>query len=205
MGYDFDKTHHAILAGAMRRFLDEGFQKASIRQICKDAGVTNGAFYAHFASKEDLFRALVEPVLSGLQELYAGESGIYAEVHSSEEILSVMQNAFSSDQVMVHYIYEHADVFRLLLTAAGGTSCENFRENLVQDEEQGTLAFLEQCRPYIRKPEHISDNIIRQISSVIVSTVFDCFLNGKTEAETIRETQLASEFCLAGLKQILGI
>ena len=205
MGYDFDKTHDAILSSAMKRFLEEDFQKASIRKICKDAGVTNGAFYAHFDSKDDLFRALADPVLNGLQELYTTEKALYADVHSSEEILSVMKKAFSSDQVMVHYVYEHADVFRLLLTAGNGTSYENFRENIVREEEQGTIAFLEQCRPYIGNPEHISNNIISQISSVIVSSVFDCFLTGKTEDETIRETQLASEFCLAGLKQILDL
>lgn len=56
-----------------------------------------------------------------------------------------------------------------------------------------------------RDPGNISDNLIAQICSVIVSSVFDGFLSGEPEERTIRETQLASEFCLAGLKQILSI
>ena len=205
MGYDFDKTHESILESAMKHFLQEGFQKASIRQICKDAGVTNGAFYAHFESKDDLFRALVEPVLNGLGKLYDGENSRYMEIHSKEDVLTAMGQAFSSDEIMVHYVYEHADAFRLLLAAGSGTSYADFRENIIREEKRGTEAFLKQSEAYIGKPENISDNLITQISSVIVSSVFDGFLSGKSEEETIRETQLASEFCLAGLTQILGI
>ena len=205
MGYDFDKTHEAILESAMMHFAQEGFQRASIRQVCRDAGVTNGAFYAHFDSKDDMFRALVEPTVNGLQEVYAGESASYAEVHSAEEILPVMQQALCSDQTMVHYIYEHADAFRLLLTASSGTSYEDFREKVVQQEKEGTIAFLERCKAYISKPENITGSVVTQISSFVVSTIFDGLLAGRSEEETIRETQLASEFCLAGLKQILGL
>ena len=205
MGYDFDKTHESILESAMNHFMQEGFQKASIRQICKDAGVTNGAFYAHFESKDDLFRALVEPALKGLGELYTDENSRYMEVHSKEDVTTAMEQAFSSDEVMVHYIYEHPDAFRLLLLAGSGTSYADFRKKMIREEKQGTIAFLKQCKSYISKPENISDNLITQISAVIVSSVFDGFLSGNSENETLRETQLASEFCLAGLKQILAI
>ena len=42
-------------------FLDKGFQGASLRQIVKNAGVTTGAFYGYFSSKEALFASIVEP------------------------------------------------------------------------------------------------------------------------------------------------
>lgn len=70
MGYDFEKTHELILKSAMSGFIRNGFSGTSIRQICKDAGVTNGAFYSHFESKEDLFGKLVDPALSGLMNKY---------------------------------------------------------------------------------------------------------------------------------------
>lgn len=54
MPYDYESTHRQILLSAMKNFSEVGFRDASIRTICKDAGVTNGAFYAHFKSKDDL-------------------------------------------------------------------------------------------------------------------------------------------------------
>lgn len=54
-------TWESIQQAAMNEFLEKGFQGASLRQIVKNAGVTTGAFYGYFSSKEAVFNALVEP------------------------------------------------------------------------------------------------------------------------------------------------
>lgn len=205
MAYDYDRTHEDIQKSAAEHFLEKGFRGSSIRKICEDAGVTNGAFYAHFKSKEDLFGRLVEPAVSGLYDLYGTESGKFKEIHSAGDILSDFEKTFQSDEILVHYVYEHSDAFRLLLCAGAGTRYEDFVGQITRAEQQETEAFFEQCRPYIKKPENLSPVVMKRISAFVVTTVFDCFLAGKTEEETTRETQLASEFCLAGLKQIWGI
>ena len=48
MSRDFQQTHENLLLCAQKHFLKYGFERASIREICKDAHVTNGAFYNHF-------------------------------------------------------------------------------------------------------------------------------------------------------------
>ena len=45
-------TLEKIQEAALTEFLDKGFQGASLRQIVKNAGVTTGAFYGYFSSKE---------------------------------------------------------------------------------------------------------------------------------------------------------
>ena len=52
-------TLDLIRSAAMQEFLEKGFKSASLRNIVKTAGVTTGAFYGYFKSKEDLFEALV--------------------------------------------------------------------------------------------------------------------------------------------------
>lgn len=54
-------TLERIQEAAMTKFLDKGFLGASLRQIVKNAGVTTGAFYGYFSSKEALFASIVEP------------------------------------------------------------------------------------------------------------------------------------------------
>ncbi len=46
------RTEQAILAAAAELSREYGFDKVSIRDICRRAGVTTGAFYHHFPSKE---------------------------------------------------------------------------------------------------------------------------------------------------------
>jgi TetR/AcrR family transcriptional regulator, transcriptional repressor for nem operon len=47
-------TRQRVLEAAGRRFKEDGIDGAGVAAVMSDAGLTNGAFYAHFASKEDL-------------------------------------------------------------------------------------------------------------------------------------------------------
>lgn len=51
-----DKSRNMILNAAVDLFSRYGFDKVSIGQIMKSAKMTHGAFYAHFESKEALYR-----------------------------------------------------------------------------------------------------------------------------------------------------
>ena len=55
-----------LLASAKTHFLENGYEKASLRKICSSAGVTTGALYFSFANKEALFDALIGPTLQKL-------------------------------------------------------------------------------------------------------------------------------------------
>ncbi|MFG2622112.1 ScbR family autoregulator-binding transcription factor [Streptomyces sp. NPDC048507] len=48
------RTRQAILAAAAKVFEERGYQAATISEILASAGVTKGALYFHFQSKEDL-------------------------------------------------------------------------------------------------------------------------------------------------------
>lgn len=48
-------TQEKILCAAKAEFLKKGFQTASLRAIVKAAGVTTGALYGYYSSKEALF------------------------------------------------------------------------------------------------------------------------------------------------------
>jgi TetR/AcrR family transcriptional repressor of nem operon len=47
-------TRQRILEAAGRRFKQDGIDGAGVSAVMSDAGLTNGAFYGHFTSKEDL-------------------------------------------------------------------------------------------------------------------------------------------------------
>lgn len=55
-----EETRSAILDAALRRFSIAGYNAASVDDICNEAGVSKGAFYHHFPSKQALFLALLE-------------------------------------------------------------------------------------------------------------------------------------------------
>ncbi|MEV0148293.1 MULTISPECIES: TetR/AcrR family transcriptional regulator [unclassified Nonomuraea] len=52
-------TRQRIIETAGRRFKRDGIDGSGISTLMADAGLTNGAFYAHFASKDDLVATAV--------------------------------------------------------------------------------------------------------------------------------------------------
>ena len=48
------ETEQKILETARQLMRKNGYDAVSIRDICKEAGVTTGAFYHHFRSKEEM-------------------------------------------------------------------------------------------------------------------------------------------------------
>jgi TetR/AcrR family transcriptional repressor of nem operon len=62
MRYPVEETaakHERIVKEASRLFRERGFENVTVGEVMKAAGLTHGAFYAHFASKEELQAAAV--------------------------------------------------------------------------------------------------------------------------------------------------
>jgi len=61
-------THEGIMKAAVAEFSRSGYDAASVADICKEAGVSKGAFYHHFPSKQKLFLAIMQDWLKGIDK-----------------------------------------------------------------------------------------------------------------------------------------
>lgn len=71
-----ERTRQALLDSAYQQFIQRGFHAASMRAIAEGAGITPGAIYNHFASKDDLFAGVVlahHPLTRIFPQLLAAE------------------------------------------------------------------------------------------------------------------------------------
>ncbi|WP_158849483.1 TetR/AcrR family transcriptional regulator [Saccharothrix deserti] len=73
-------TRRRIVETAGRRFKRDGIDGSGISTLMSDAGLTNGAFYTHFESKDDLVTAVIADELRGqcesLREPGPGRAGV---------------------------------------------------------------------------------------------------------------------------------
>jgi AcrR family transcriptional regulator len=81
------RTRAALLDAAGRVIAERGLYGASIEAIVAEAGYTGGAFYAHFASKEDLFAEVLEQrVFKIWRELLARNVDVSSGVPTARQV-----------------------------------------------------------------------------------------------------------------------
>lgn len=80
MGEAERDTRGQILEAAKAEFLAKGFQHASLRGIVRAAGVTTGALYGYYDSKEALFDALVRECYEHVMGEFRGALMAFAEL-----------------------------------------------------------------------------------------------------------------------------
>ena len=119
-----DEILEALLRSGKEQFLAHGFDRASLRVICRNANVTTGAFYSHFSRKEDLFCAIVEPLVSALQNMLTDA----VAQDPADQIIDVKKELAS-----VSFARSHRDELYLLFECSEGTKYEGFREELLQE------------------------------------------------------------------------
>lgn len=76
-----DETRRHILDVASAQFRESGIAAVGLAGIMAEAGLTNGAFYTHFASKEELVREVLTDALTRREERHKAnlESGVALE------------------------------------------------------------------------------------------------------------------------------
>lgn len=76
-----DETRRHILDVASAQFRESGIAGVGLAGIMSEAGLTNGAFYTHFSSKEELVREVLMDALTRREERHKAnlESGVALE------------------------------------------------------------------------------------------------------------------------------
>ena len=188
----------------MEEFSDKGFLGASLRQIVKKAGVTTGAFYGYFSSKEALFASIVEPHAAALMGKFMEAQTSFAEL--PEEQQPDHMGVESSDCVhwMVDYICRHREPVKLLLTRSEGTSYEHFVHNMVEIEVEYTMKYMDVLRRLGRDIPELDAQMCHIIASGMFNGIFEIVVHDMPEDRALRYVDQLRDFYTAGWLKLMG-
>ncbi|WP_312092429.1 TetR/AcrR family transcriptional regulator [Aminipila sp.] len=201
-----DKTasHERIIPAAKDEFLKKGFEKASMRSIASAAGMTSAGLYRHFADKEAMFAALIEPVLEEFTKQY----GIFQQRDYQlleRKALDTMWDSGSDLTVFLDLIYQHFDGFKLLICCAEGTRYANFIHDFVMIEQKETMTFLDTARERGIPVKDIRPEELHLLLSAYASAIFEVVVHDFSQEDAQHYMKTLQTFFYPGWRAVLGL
>ena len=197
-------TLEKIQQAALAEFLDKGFLGASLRQIVKNAGVTTGAFYGYFSSKEALFNAIVEPHAAALMGRFMEAQTTFAELPEKEQPEHMGLESGRCVDWMVDYICAHREPVKLLLCCAEGTSYEHFVHHMVEVEVEYTQRYMEVLRRLGRDIPVLDKSLCHIIASGMFNGIFEIVVHDMPRDQAMRDVDQLRAFYTAGWSKLMG-
>ena len=197
-------TREQILLAAKAEFLEKGFQHASLRNIVKTAGVTTGALYGYYDSKEALFDALV-------RESYEYAMGRFKEALSTFAALPIERQPESLGQVsgdcmqeMLLYMHEHRDTFHLLLLHSDGTRYATMVDELVALEVDATHRYYTVLAQLGAPMPHVDEALEHMLVTGMFNAYFEIIIHDMPPDKANRYLEEMHDFYTAGWMKIMG-
>ncbi len=131
------RTRIILLRAAEAVFSDRGLVAAKVVEITTRAGVSKGAFYLHFESKEDCFRQIVEGVLARLA--LSGKFPELETVTGPDDIPALLENRLRESIELFEFCWQNRGIMKMILEGGGGSPyaylLEEFAAGMVQQSE----------------------------------------------------------------------
>lgn len=196
MQYAKDSIRTRVLDTAKAEFLENGFERASIRTITAKAQTSKSNLYNYYPDKDALFCAVLAPttqqILGGLAQ--AKQYNISKEIDDYTA---------ASQQYVIAAIYrflvENADDVRLLLFSAQGSSLEDFKYLVLDSFSENMIEWAASI--HTKKP--VSRLFVKTVCSFYFNMI-EQLLREETPAEIPVFMREISDFIYHGWKSVLS-
>ena len=144
--YDPEETRRLLIAAALDLFAEKGFRGTSVQEVANRAGLTKGAFYHHFSTKDDVLHLIHDQFID--RALESQEQALAAYDTATEQLAKM---AFDTTMICIEY-QKHVKVFfqeLQELTMIGG----EIREAILDKRRRSTALFAQVVRQGVERGE----------------------------------------------------
>ncbi|WP_067135779.1 TetR/AcrR family transcriptional regulator [Microtetraspora malaysiensis] len=139
-----ESVRHRLLAEATRLFAERGFESTSVQEIVTAAGVTKGAMYHYFASKDDLLQEIYGRVLrmqmERLTEFAEGDRPVAERLHAAAmDVVTTTIENLDDSKIFFRSMHQLAPDIRRTVRAERRRYHERFRDLVVEGQRSGVF------------------------------------------------------------------
>ena len=200
-----EDTEKNIINTARKHFLKDGFSGASLRNIVKDAGLTTGAFYKYYPTKEALFDALTDPYIEHIYQIYDRVVEDFEKLSAKEQTSNMSDTSGDGMDQMIDYIYEHYDNFRLLLKCGDSGKFETFIHNMVDREMRSSLEYVKKMKEDGIEIPIVGESLMHMIYTGFFSSTFQIIEHDIDKETAKRNVHKLREFNTGGWERLWNV
>lgn len=126
-----DDVKERLYRAALLEFKEKGFQKSSMRNIAKKAGMTVGNLYRYCRDKEDLFYSIINPAYEKIVRLINEQR---EPDYSGDAEYEALMEHIAASIMEIHR--DHRYELYILVEGSKGTKYENARDEIISLAEK---------------------------------------------------------------------
>ncbi len=201
-----DKTlsHIKVNQAIKEEFMEKGFDAASIRGIGARAGMTSAGLYRHYADKEAMFSAMVEPLIDEINAWTADHTKRkYGLVDAQAENIEIFGESFID--MVRNVILPRREEFKLLMTCSAGTKYENYIHEYVRENQNKLLDAIEYLKEKGYPARDIDEEELHMLLSAYLTACFEPIIHDCDDARLDKYLNTIQEFFMPGWLKIMGL
>ncbi len=197
-------TLERIHQAAKAEFLEKGYKDASLRNIVKSVGMTTGAFYGYYKSKEELFEALAGRHYEYILTRFKKAQQEFASLprHRQPEVMSEISGLCMYD--ILHYAYAHLEECKLILCCSEGTKFSGLIDEMVEIETKATHAYQNVLQGLGRPSTKIDPTLEHILITGMFHTFFELVIHEMPLDDAENYVKEMRAFYTAGWMKIMG-
>ncbi len=205
MAKQIEGVYEEVINIAKQEFLENGFQKASLRTIATRANTTTGSIYTRFGDKEGLFSAIVDPTAVELLTIFTQIQESFHQLSKEQQRERVGEYSAHTVEDMFDVMYQHFTECKLLLEHAQGTKYESFTNRFIDIEEEYTRKYIELLGCRISEDMKMSYDIIHMVTTAYFESFFEVVRHNVEKEKAKRYIKVLGQYHLAGFKSVFHI
>jgi AcrR family transcriptional regulator len=128
-------ARNRLLEAAARIFVELGLDRAKVEDITRAAGLSKGAFYLHFKTKDDAFQEILGSALAELQRIL-GEMEGALDIWGSKTHPEMIEHWILLDLRLFECIWKHRAIMRLVLEGGGSPKYQHLVDLFAEGAQQ---------------------------------------------------------------------
>jgi AcrR family transcriptional regulator len=191
-----EEIRKRIVTAALEVFLEKGYEKASMRHIAQRVGTSVSNIYHYFTNKEELFRAIAEPIASRakrlLSEIITHETQSNAELVDEEYVTRMIGETIKAKR----------REFLVLMDKSGGTSYENVRSEIISAVETHIIQHHLRDSKEARHPKGYF--LMHFLSTNLIEALVEIARHCTDEKEVEHSIRALLKYHIGGVAHLMG-